>query len=172
MVTFVTLIYVSNKNFPLELIEQSKAQMDEQTEMLIIKSEQNQTLENQIVSQTNEIDSLKEDIRQKMEEFQASDSISQQQLVKLETEISSKTVEFSDSIEKLQDDMKQISDENVRVIQENSDLTTRISELEETEIEKQKLSEKMVALRNKAKVSVKMCTIRNFRADRSFSNEF
>ena len=133
-------------------MEQNKAQMDEQTEMLIIKSEQNQTLENQIVSQTNEIDSLKEDIKQKMEEFQTSNSISQQQNAKLETELASKTDEFSDTIEKLQVEMKQISDENVRVIQENSDLTTRISELEETEIEKQKLGEKMVALRNKAKV--------------------
>merc|ERR1711899_68941 len=90
-----------------------------------------------------------------MEEFQTSNSISQQQNAKLETELASKTDEFSDTIEKLQVEMKQISDENVRVIQENSDLTTRISELEETEIEKQKLGEKMVALRNKAKEYLK-----------------
>ena len=57
-----------------------------------------QTLENQIVSQTNEIDSLKEDIKQKMEEFQTSYSISRQENAKLETELESKTVEFSDTI--------------------------------------------------------------------------
>ena len=61
-----------------EQVDALNAQQEEQTEMLMKKSEQNQALEVQILSQTSEIDNLKEEIRRKMEEFHASEDKSKQ----------------------------------------------------------------------------------------------
>ena len=116
------------------------------------KSEQNQALEVQILSQTSEIDNLKEEIRRKMEEFHASDDKSKQLTAEFEEKMSSKSIEFSTSIENLKEELSQKSNENSTLSQEIDTLKKRISELEESEVEKQKLAEKTVALRNKAKV--------------------
>ena len=137
-----------------EQVDAFKVQQEEQTEMLMKKSEQNQTLENQILSQTSEIDNLKEEIRQKVEEFQASDDKSKQLYAEFEEKMSTKSVDFSTSIDNLKEELSQKSNENSILGQENGSLKNRISELEKCEVEKQKLTEKSAALRNKAKVSV------------------
>ena len=135
-----------------EQVDALNAQQEEQTEMLMKKSEQNQALEVQILSQTSEIDNLKEEIRRKMEEFHASDDKSKQLTAEFEEKMSSKSIEFSTSIENLNEKLSQKSNENSTLSQEIDTLKKRISELEESEVEKQKLAEKTAALRNKAKV--------------------
>ena len=135
-----------------EQVDALNAQQEEQTEMLMKKSEQNQALEVQILSQTSEIDNLKEEIRRKMEEFHASDDKSKQLTAEFEEQMSSKSIEFSTSIENLKEELSQKSNENSTLSQEIDTLKKRISELEESEVEKQKLAEKTAALRNKAKV--------------------
>ena len=135
-----------------EQVDALNAQQEEQTEMLMKKSEQNQALEVQILSQTSEIDNLKEEIRRKMEEFHASDDKSKQLTAEFEEKMSSKSIEFSTSIENLKEELSQKSNENSTLSQEIDTLKKRISELEESEVEKQKLAEKTAALRNKAKV--------------------
>ena len=135
-----------------EQVDALNTQQEEQTEMLMKKSEQNQALEVQILSQTSEIDNLKEEIRRKMEEFQASDDKSKHLSAEFEEKMSSKSIEFSTSIENLKEELSQKSNENSSLSQEIDTLKKRISELEESEAEKQKLTEKTAALRNKAKV--------------------
>ena len=135
-----------------EQVDALNAQQEEQTEMLMKKSEQNQALEVQILSQTSEIDNLKEEIRRKMEEFHTSDDKAKQLTAEFEEKMSSKSIEFSTSIENLKEELSQKSNENSTLSQEIDTLKKRISELEESEVEKQKLAEKTAALRNKAKV--------------------
>merc|ERR1712079_654348 len=74
-----------------EEVNSCKIQQEEQTEMIMKKSEQNQALENQILIQTYEIDNLKDEIKQKVEEYQASKKFYSE----FEEQMSSKSVEFS-----------------------------------------------------------------------------
>lgn len=142
-----------------EQVQLSKIQLDEQTEMLMKKSEQNQVLETRTLSMASEIDNLNEVIKmmsqelsQKIDEFHALGKKSKKEHDELEAQLSSNSEDFSARIENLQSELQEKSDQCTTFSQENTNLKSRITELEEVEVEKQKLIKNLAALKNKAKV--------------------
>ena len=142
-----------------EQVQLSKIQLDEQTEMLMKKSEQNQRLETRTLSMASEIDNLNEVIKmmsqeqiKKIDEAYALEKNSKKEHEELEAQLSSNYVDFSARIENLQSELQEKSDQCTTFNQENATFKSRITELEEVEVEKQKLIKNLAALKNKAKV--------------------
>ena len=152
-----------------EQVQLSKIQLDEQTEMLMKKSEQNQALETRTLSMASEIDNLNEVIKmmsqeqvKKIDEAYALKKKTQKEYEELEAQLSSNSADFSDRIENLQSELQEKSDQCTTFNQENVTLKSRITEMEEVEVEKQKLIKNLAALKNKAKVcNVFYCRISN-----------
>ena len=152
-----------------EQVQLSKIQLDEQTEMLMKKSEQNQALETRTLSMASEIDNLNEVIKmmsqeqvKKIDEAYALEKKSKKEYEELEAQLSSNSADFSARIENLQSELQEKSDQCTTFNQENVTLKSRITEMEEVEVEKQKLIKNLAALKNKAKVcNVFYCRISN-----------
>jgi predicted nuclease with TOPRIM domain len=107
----------------------------------------------------SEIDNLNEVIKmmsqelsQKIDEFHALGKKSKKEHDELEAQLSSNSEDFSARIENLQSELQEKSDQCTTFSQENTNLKSRITELEEVEVEKQKLIKNLAALKNKAKV--------------------
>ena len=142
-----------------EQVQLSKIHLDEQTEMLVKKSEQNQRLETRTLSMASEIDNLNEVIKmmsqeqsKKIDEAYALEKKTEKEHEELEAQLSSNYVDFSARIENLQSELQEKSDQCTTFNQDNATLKSRITELEEVEVEKQKLIKNLAALKNKAKV--------------------